>query len=72
VIYLNDDPENAKPEIKQIPLGRRICVNAVSANANLTISRRRAPASNVTDVSNLHYQKQSSQRILMDEVIESK
>jgi hypothetical protein len=51
---LNDKPENAKPEIKQTPLGRLICVNAVEANAYLPISRRRAPGSNVTDVSDLH------------------
>jgi hypothetical protein len=67
VMFLNDDPENAKPEIKQSPLGRLICVNAVESNANLPISRRRAPGSNVTDVSDLQEPKESSQSTSTDE-----
>jgi hypothetical protein len=63
----NDNPENAKPEIKQTPLGRLICVNAVEANANLPIFRRRASGSNVTDVSDSHQEKHDSQRISTDE-----
>jgi hypothetical protein len=66
-MLFNDNPENAKPEIKQTPLGRLICANAVEPNAKLPISRRRASGSNVTDVSDLHQQKHSSQRTSTDE-----
>jgi hypothetical protein len=66
-MFFNDDPENAKPEIKQTPLGRLSCVNAVEMNANLPISRRHAPGSNVTDVRDSHPQKHDSQRTSMDE-----
>jgi hypothetical protein len=62
-----DDPENAEPEMKQTPLGSLICVNGVEANANLPISRRRAPGSNVTDVRDGHKQKHASQRTSTDE-----
>jgi hypothetical protein len=41
-ISLNDNPENAKPEMKQTLLGRLISVNAVDRNAYWQISRRRA------------------------------
>jgi hypothetical protein len=66
-MLFNDNTQNAKPEMQQIRLGRLICVSAVEANANLPISRTRAPGSNVTDVSDLHQQKHISQRISTDE-----
>jgi hypothetical protein len=66
-MLFNDNPQNAKPEMKQTPLGRLICVSPVEANANLPISRRRALGSNVIDVSELHQQKHISQRTSTDE-----
>jgi hypothetical protein len=66
-MLFNDKPENAKPEIKQTPLGRLSCVNAVEVNANLQISRRRPPGSNVTDARDLHEEKHDSQRTSTDE-----
>jgi hypothetical protein len=66
-MLFNDNPQNAKPDMKQTLLGRLICVSAVEANANLPISRRRAPGSNVTDVSDLQKEKHPSQRTSTDE-----